>query len=174
MADYDEYNGSSLSEEEEEEDEGDRVYPAVPKLCEMDLELWTDYLAGYLDMWLKNSPAFFEDQKCKMKWLAFCPFLFGITDNLPMAWIRIFVTPFVTRERMHERNFSQSEMDTYEMAEVIFQCCADVTVENIKDLKEILNFINDVEEHSASRGEHIDLRFALDKLLQLKVFAGIW
>lgn len=146
----------------------------LPNLIECDQELWTDYLGDYLCMWLKNSQRFFEDQKAKMRWLAFCPFLFGITDNLPMPWIRIFVKEEVLhRHRIHDVDFTPVELDTLDMADVIFQCCADLIVRNHKDLKEILNFINEIEERYGRR-DFIDTNFALSKLVQLKVFPSLW
>ncbi|RUS81577.1 hypothetical protein EGW08_010651 [Elysia chlorotica] len=124
-------------------------------------------------MWMRNYPAFFKDQKSKMIRLALCPLLFGISDNLPMAWVKIFVNPEVLKpERIHQP-LTSLEMETYEAAEVIFDRCAVLTLMMVKDLKEILNFIYDIEERSARKG-FIDVNYALEKLPQLKVFPSIW
>ncbi|KAK3800112.1 hypothetical protein RRG08_015078 [Elysia crispata] len=139
----------------------------LPDLIESDLEIWTDYLGDYVNMWLRNTPGFFDDQKDKMVRLAFCPFLFGVTDNLPVAWVKLLVNLENLKPEKINEPFSATELDEYEMAEVIFKCCADLT-KNKKDLTEILNFIYDIEERSG-RGSHIDISYCLEKLVELKL-----
>ncbi|GFO30003.1 26S proteasome non-ATPase regulatory subunit 9-like [Plakobranchus ocellatus] len=154
---------------------GPSVLSHPPKLSESDMEIWTDYLGDYVDMWLRNGPRFFEDQKYKMVRLALCPFLFNITDNLPRVWINVLSNfGILGRERSDDRILlSASEMESFEMAELIFKRCADLTVESKNDLKEILNFIYDIEERPGS-GERIDVYYALDRLPDLKLFHSIW
>ncbi|KAK6963532.1 26S proteasome non-ATPase regulatory subunit 9, partial [Biomphalaria glabrata] len=43
----------------------------------------------YIAMWQRNSIQFIQEQQQKMLGMAMCPFLFGVTLNLPEAWIKL-------------------------------------------------------------------------------------
>ncbi|CAL1526481.1 unnamed protein product, partial [Lymnaea stagnalis] len=145
----------------------------VPELQAIDDELWTDYLGDYIAMWLENSREFIQDQQEKLLKMALCPFLYGVHLNLPDAWIKIlFNNGVLEKEREGKITpLNESELETLEMAEVIFLRCCQL-VENKGDLKTILNFIYEVEERSTNG--YIDMNFALHEVANQEVFKSMW
>merc|ERR1711923_59509 len=100
-----------------------------------------------VEMWLKNSPNFYKLQQQKMLKMAKCPFLFGVSENLPRRWLKVLTSHGLLDEGREKstNEMSESEMEIFEMVEVIFERSLQL-VTNKGDLKAILNLIHEVEE----------------------------
>ncbi|BFZ25467.1 hypothetical protein BsWGS_28506 [Bradybaena similaris] len=150
------------------------VATQVPPLADTDVELWTDCLGDYISAWLKNSQNFFNEQQEKMYRMALCPFLFGVSRNLPQAWLEVLRTyGIVEKDRENITSpLSELQLETLDMAETVFMRCSQLA-SNKNDLKTILNFIHDVEDRSALSGR-IDMNYALQEVSSLEVFSSMW
>ncbi|XP_012945315.1 uncharacterized protein LOC106013625, partial [Aplysia californica] len=139
----------------------------TPRLAEPTEETWMELMGDCVSMWLKNSPEFFKVAKQKLLRMAKCPFLFGVSDNLPRPWMEVLINYGILESGREKKTspLREAEMEMFEMVEVIFERCLQL-VENKVDLKTILNFINDVDERSGG-GTTVDIAFALSEISKL-------
>jgi len=142
-------------------------------LVEATEESWMELVGDCIAMWTKNNSEFLHQQQQKMLRMAKCPFLFGVSENLPRPWIKMLQNySLLDGNRIKSTGpMSTAEMETFEMVELVFDRCLQL-VENKNDLKTILNIVNDVEERS-KQGQ-VDMTFALSEVSKLEMFKSVW